>query len=473
MFQSVGHRPITSQRIRLGADATGKLVSLQQDYLNHTSILDDYEEDCSEATPFLYSVANLKVAGGLSRKNVGTPTAMRGPGAVPGLFALESAMDELAVALKMDPVELRRRNEPEKDESNGKPFSSRHLQECITTGAGKFGWSSRTPQIGSMKRDGLTLGWGMATCAWIAGRFPAEATVILQRDGTAVVETGTQDIGTGTYTVLALVASEATGIPIDRIDVRLGDTILPPGPISGGSLVTGSVIPAVTEAAKGAMHVLLSAATKGANAPFRGVSPDELELVTGRVQRKGAPVSGASVRDVLARANLNDARHTASSPAMFGPEAGEYSLHSFGAHFAEVTWQPEIARLRVNRVVTVIDGGRIINLKPARNQIEGAVVMGVGMALLEETTYDQRYGAPINANLADYMVATNADAPAIDVTFLDHPDTVVNALGARGVGEIGLAGIAAAITSAVYHATGIRVRELPVRIEHLLQTPMV
>jgi xanthine dehydrogenase YagR molybdenum-binding subunit len=324
-----------------------------------------------------------------------------------------------------------------------------------------------------MKRDGLTVGWGMATCAWIAGRFPAEATIVLKRDGTAVVETGTQDIGTGTYTVLALVASEATGIPIDRIDVRLGDTILPPGPISGGSLVTESVIPAVIEAAKGAMSVLLSAATKGPSAPFKGVSPDELELVMGRVQRKGAPASGASVRDVLARANLNDARHTASSTAMFGPGAGAYSLHSFGVHFAEVTWQPEIARLRVSRVTTVIDGGRIINLKPARNQIEGAVVMGVGMALLEETTYDQRYGAPINANLADYMVATNADAPAIDVTFLDHPDTVINPLGARGVGEIGLAGTAAAITSAVYHATGVRVRGLPVRIENLLQTPMV
>ena len=473
MFQTVGHRPMTSQRIRLGADANGKLLSLRQDFLNHTSILDDYEEDCSEATPFLYSVANLKVMGGLSRKNVGTPTAMRGPGAVPGLFALESAMDELAVALKMDPIELRRRNEPDKDESNGKPFSSRHLQECISTGASKFGWSSRTPDVGSMKRNGLTLGWGMATCTWIAGRFPAEATVILKRDGTVVVETGTQDIGTGTYTVLALVAAEATGIPIDRIDVRLGDTMLPPGPISGGSLVTGSVIPAVTDAARGAIKTLLTAATSTPNGPFKGMKGDELELKDGRVQRKGATSGGVSVGDVLARANMKDVHHTASSGATFGTEDKNHSLHSFGAHFAEVTWQPEIARLRVSRVVTVIDAGRIINLKPARNQIEGAVVMGVGMALLEETTYDQRYGAPINANLADYMVATNADAPAIDVTFLDHPDTLINPMGARGVGEIGLAGTAAAITSAVYHATGVRVRELPVKIEHLLQTQIV
>ncbi|MEO6529047.1 MAG: xanthine dehydrogenase family protein molybdopterin-binding subunit [Gemmatimonadaceae bacterium] len=470
MFQTVGHRPMTSQRIRLGADATGKLVSLQQDFLNHTSILDDYEEDCSEATPFLYSVANLKVTGGLARKNVGTPTAMRGPGAVPGLFALESAMDELAVALKMDPIELRRRNEPTLDEASGKPFSSRHLQECVDTGAAKFGWSSRTPEVGSMKRDGITLGWGMAVCSWIAGRFPAEATVTLKRDGTAVVETGTQDIGTGTYTVLALVASEGTGIPVERIDVRLGDTTLPPGPISGGSLVTGSVIPAVTDAARGAVKTLLTAASSTPNGPFKGVKPEDLELKGGRVQRKGATSGGVSVGDVLARANMKDAHHTASSGMTFGSVDREHSLHSFGAHFAEVVWQPEIARLRVSRVVTVIDAGRIINLKPARNQIEGAVVMGVGMALLEETTYDQRYGAPINANLADYMVATNADAPAIDVTFIDHPDPLINPMGARGVGEIGLAGIAAAITSAVYHATGIRVRELPVKIEHLLQT---
>ncbi len=473
MFETVGHRPRTSQRIRLGADATGKLVSLQQDFLNHTSILDDYEEDCSEATPFLYSVPNLKVMGGLSRKNVGTPTAMRGPGAVPGLFALESAMDELAIALKMDPIELRKRNEPEKDESTGKPFSSRHLQECITTGAAKFGWSSRTPEIGSMKRDGLTLGWGTSVCTWIAGRFPAEATVILKRDGTAVVETGTQDIGTGTYTVLALIASEATGIPVDRIDVRLGDTILPPGPISGGSLVTGSVIPAVTDAAQGALKKLFVAATTAPNGPFKGENPEQLELKAGRVQRKGATSGGVPVGDVLARANMKDVHHTASSGPTFGTEDREHSLHSFGAHFAEVTWQPEIARLRVSRVVTVIDAGRIINLKPARNQIEGAVVMGVGMALLEETMYDQRSGAPINANLADYMVATNADAPAIDVTFLDHPDTLINPMGARGVGEIGLAGIAAAITAGVYHATGLRVRELPVKIEHLLQAHIV
>lgn len=470
MFQTVGHRPRTEQRFRIGANRDGKLLSIHHEYLNQTSILDDYTEGCGEATPFLYSVPNLRVASAISRANIGTPTAMRGPGAVPGLFAMESAMDELAVALQMDPIELRRRNEPQQDESRKLPFSSRHLVECMQVGAERFGWARRDPRIGSMKRDGLTVGYGMAACTWGAMRADASASVEIGRDGTATVTTATQDIGTGTYTVLALVAAEATGIPVDKIDVRLGDTVLPPGPISGGSWATASVIPAVSSAARAAVQSLLAMATTGSNAPFSGTRPQDLQFVNGRVARKSDAAAGVSISDVLARANVRSAVGSGQSGSSFASqEAREYSLHSFGAQFAEVTWQPETARLRVSRFVSVIDAGRMINLKPARNQIEGAVVMGIGMALFEVAKYDQRYGAPINSNLADYIVSTNADAPAIDVTFLDHPDTKLNELGARGVGEIGLAGTAAAITAAVYHATGLRVRELPVRIEDLLR----
>jgi xanthine dehydrogenase YagR molybdenum-binding subunit len=470
MFEAVGHRPRTQQRFRLGAGRDGKLVSLQQDYLNATSVLDDYKETCGESTPFMYSVPNLRVASALARQNIGTPTAMRGPGAVPGLFAMESAMDELAVALNMDPIELRKRNEPAQDESNKLPFSSRHLLECMQVGAEKFGWARRDARIGSMKRDGLTIGWGVAACSWGAMRSDANASVEIGRDGTATVRTATQDVGTGTYTVLALVVQEATGIPLEKIDVRLGDTTLPPGPISGGSWVTASVIPAVTTAARGAVQALLGMATAGPNAPFKGEKPDDLQFVGGRVSKKSAASSGVPVSDVLTRANVLAAVGNGQSPSTFGgEESKKYSLHSFGAQFAEVTWQPETARLRVSRFVSVIDAGRMINIKPARNQIEGAVVMGIGMALFEEARYDKRYGGPINNNLADYIVSTNADAPPIDVTFLDHPDKVLNELGARGVGEIGLAGTAAAITSAVYHATGVRVRELPVKIEDLLK----
>ena len=469
-FETVGHRPRTQQRFRIGAGRDGKLISMHQESLNQTSILDDYNEGCGESTPFMYSVPNLRVASALSRANIGTPTAMRGPGAVPGLYAMESAMDELAIALQMDPIELRMRNEPQVDESNKLPFSSRHLVECMQVGAEKFGWARRDPRVGSMKRDGLTIGWGMAACSWGAMRADAEASVEITRDGTATVRTATQDVGTGTYTVLALVVSEATGIPVDKIDVRLGDTMLPAGPISGGSWVTASVIPAVSNAARAAVDALLAMSTSGPNAHFAGAKPPELQLANGRVSRKSDTSSSVPLGDILARANVRAATGNGKSNTLFGSEESKkYSLHSFGAQFAEVTWHPETARLRVSRFVSVIDAGRIINPKPARNQIEGAVVMGIGMALFEEARYDKRYGAPINSNLADYIVSTNADAPPIDVTFLDHPDKVMNELGARGVGEIGLAGTAAAITAAVYHATGVRVRELPVKIEDLLR----
>jgi len=468
MFQSVGHRPAIDQRIQLAADADGRLTAVQQDYINHTSMLDDYDEGCGEVTPFMYSTSNLLVTGGLARRNVGNPTAMRGPGAVPGLFALESAMDELAIALKMDPVQLRLKNEPALDESLNIPFSSRHMKECLTVGTEKFGWSRRTPEVGSMKRDGLTLGWGVAACSWLAARIETEATVELLQDGSARVACGTQDIGGGTYTVMAQVVSHETGIPVNRIDVVLGDSSLPPGPISGGSWVTASMTPAVLAAAQNAGKALLLAAIKSNGSPFLGKKHEDIELVDGTVRLKRQGTAGVPMTEILRIANINSVSGTGKSDGTLGASKPKFSFHSYGAQFAEVTWQPEIARLRVSRVVTVIDAGRILNPRPARNQIEGAVVMGVGMAMFEETMYDPRSGAPINNNLADYVVAVNADTPEIDVTFLDYPDYELNALGARGVGEIGLAGIAAAITNAVYHATGIRVRDLPIRIEDLL-----
>jgi xanthine dehydrogenase YagR molybdenum-binding subunit len=471
MFSNVGHRPLTQQRVGLAATSDGKLVSLQHDYVNHTSILDNYEENCGEATPYLYSVPNLRVSSGLARRNVGTPTSMRGPGAVPGLFATESAMDELAIKLNMDPVEFRLLNEPQKDESNGLPFSSRHFQECLRVGADKFGWSKRNPAVGSMREGDLMLGWGMAACSWIAERFACEANIELRSDGTVRVACATQDIGTGTYTILAQIISAKTGVPLDRISVVLGDTSLPPGPISGGSMATASVIPAVSAASAQAISTLLFTATQATNSPFAGKMFNELALTNGRVHEKNSPPdNGIPYETVLKNANVSEATGSGKSEGTFlNPDAPrKYSTHSFGAHFIEVTWDPGIARLRVRRVVTVIDGGRIINQRSARNQIEGSIVMGIGMALFEETHYEPQTGHPINNNLADYCMAVNADTPEIDVTFLDYPDLVLNEYGARGVGEIGLAGVAAAIASAVYHASGVRIRRLPVKIEDLL-----
>jgi xanthine dehydrogenase YagR molybdenum-binding subunit len=474
MFQSVGHRPRTQQRVRLGATADGKLVSLMHDYVTDLDILGGYRENCGEATSYFYSVPNLRVHWGRARRNIGSPTAMRGPGAVPGLYATESAMNELADQLKIDPVQLRFRNEPKIDEGKDIPFSSRHYLECLQLGAKRFNWASRNPEIGSMKRDGVILGWGMAGAAWIAGRFPAQANVELRDDGTARVACGTQDLGTGTYTILAQLVSDKTGVPVNKVEVVLGDTSLPPGPISGGSLATGSVVPAVFDAADNAINSLLTVATTGLGSPFENHKTDDLAFEAERVFVKAAGrAKGVSFADLLRRANMRLVTGSGKSEGTVDEKKPKVSLHSYGCHFVEVTWQPAIARLRVNRVVTVIDAGRIINPLAGRNQIEGAVVMGVGMALLEHTIYDPQNGAPINSNLADYLMAVNADAPSMEVHFLDYPDTDVNPLGARGIGEIGLAGVAAAITAATYHATGVRVRELPIKIEDLLTSSIL
>ncbi|HET6432806.1 xanthine dehydrogenase family protein molybdopterin-binding subunit [Dyella sp.] len=469
MFHDVGHRTNTQQRMRLGATPDGDLVALRQDFLYATSRSDHTKEDCGEATPFLYSTANLKVTSACARRDIAPNTAMRGPGAVPGLFAVESAMDELALALKMDPVELRLRNEPEIDESENIPFSSRHLKECLTEGAKRFGWSQRDPAIGAMRKDGKILGWGVAACSWMAQRLAAEVSVLLNADGSVRVASGTQDIGTGTYTMLAQMVAHDLGIAVDRVKVVIGDSALPPGPLSGGSMATGSLVPAVAQAAGKAVEQLLDAAAAHAQA-FKGAKADQLAFTDGRVHRKDtAAESGVPFAQVLDEARLAHVEGKGKSGSTFGDdEAKKFSMHSYGAHFVEVSWEPQTARLRIERVLTVIDAGRIINPMTGRNQIEGAIAMGVGMALFEETQYEARWGKAINSNLADYVMTTHADSPAMDVLFLDYPDTKLNSLGARGIGEIGLAGFAAAVTSAVHHATGVRVRHLPVKIEDLL-----
>jgi xanthine dehydrogenase YagR molybdenum-binding subunit len=473
MFTNVGHRPRTQQRMKLAATADGKLISLHHDYRNATSIGDDIKENCGEATPFLYSTPNLLVTSALVLRNIGTPTPMRGPGAVPGLFALESAVDELALKLNMDPVEFRIKNDTLTDESTGKPFSSRHYKECLETGAQKFDWASRDPKIGSMRKPGdpdIILGWGVAGASWGAFRGAAQVSVALLNDGTARVSCGTQDIGTGSYTVFAQIVSDRTGIPVDRIRVVLGDSSLVPGPTSGGSVATATVLPAIAEATDNAVKAAIATATNAADSPFHGKSADSLAFTEGQVHIKTQPAqTGVAYEKLLKQANVAAANGEGNSgPLATDPKARDYSTHSFGAQFVEVEWDPGIARLRVSRVVSVIDGGRIINRKTAENQVLGAVVMGVGMSLLEQTIYSPKTGQPINGNFADYLVPTHADSPRIDVVFLDHPDPIMGQYGARGIGEIGLAGVAPAIAAAVYHATGIRARTLPIQIEDLL-----
>jgi xanthine dehydrogenase YagR molybdenum-binding subunit len=464
MFTTVGHRPRVAQKVRFGATSDGRLIAATNEILQHTSRVDSYLENCVEPFAMLYSCPNVSARQHEVPLNVGTPTPMRGPGRTPALFAIESAMDELAVKLNLDPLEIRLRNYAEQDESSGRPWSSKHLREAYQIGAQRFGWSQRKPAVGSMRRGNEILGWGMATCTWPARQRPAEVRVSLLRDGTAQASCATQDIGTGTYTLFAEIVSDRTGVPIDKVKVLLGDSSLPPGPTSGGSTATASVIPAI---AKATDNAVLKAATTGPAAAFAHVDPAKLKMSQGRVHlRDKPPAGGVPFPQILAAWKLASLDGQARTEAT--SEQEKYSLHSFGAHFCEIAFDPEIVRLRVTRWVTVIDAGRMINAKTARNQIIGAVVMGIGMGLLEETVYDTRTGQPINNNFADYLVAVNADVPEIDCVFLDYPDTILNEYGARGIGEIGLTGCASALTSATYHATGIRIRELPIRIEKLM-----
>ena len=468
MFTTVGYRPFTRQHIRLGADREGKLAAFHHEILQPTSMVDDYVENCTEATSMLYSCQNVRAVQHIIHKNLGTPTPMRGPGRTPSLFGIESAIDELAIKLNLDPIEVRLRNYAETDEGSQKPWSSKHLREAYAMGAEKFGWSRRNAKVGSMTKGNEILGWGMATCTWPAGRHNAEVRVSFLADGTVRANCATQDIGTGTYTVFAEVISDRTGVPLDKIRVHLGDTAMPPGPTSGGSAATATVIPAIAKATDQAVQSLLKVAALTAGSPLEKEDPKTLKMSGGRIHREDqAAGSGAAFSDILKLRRLSGLDGQAKTEAP--PEAKQFSMHSFGAHFCEVAYDPGIVRLRVSRWLTVIDGGRMINLKTAKNQILGSVVMGIGMAMLEETIYDQRNGKPVNNNYADYLVAVNTDIPDMDCIFLDFPDTKLNEYGARGIGEIGLTGCASAVTNAVYHATGVRVRELPVRLEKLLK----
>ncbi|GHB32564.1 xanthine dehydrogenase family protein molybdopterin-binding subunit [Salinicola rhizosphaerae] len=461
-MMSGGNRPASRQRIRLGADREGRLTSVIHDSTTETSLVDQYVDACGSATPSFYACDNLAVSQRILPVNHGTPCPMRAPGEVSGIFALETAMDELAVALEMDPVELRLKNYAESDPSSGLPWSSKQLDKCLQSAAERFGWAQRNPQIGSMRDGDEIIGYGMASCTWFAGRQPCEARVELRADGTLFAACGTQDIGTGTYTIVAQTVAELTGVKLSDIEVKLGETSLPAGPLSGGSMATATTLPAVAAAVRDALSALKEVAT-GSGGAFEGADADSLTVADGAFSDGNRTVSFA---DVLAANRLASVNGKGSSAP--GDEQGEYSFRSFGAHFVEVRFDPGISRVRVARVVSTMDIGRAINPPTARNQVEGGIVMGIGMGLFEKLDYDPRDARLINSNVADYIVPVHADAPEIDVELLDYPDFKFNEFGARGVGEIGLTGIAPAISNALYHATGKRYRDLPVTIEALL-----
>ena len=463
MFTTTGHRAPTHQQIRMSTDDKGRLTSLEHHTVNTTSTVNTVVETAGRCSSSLYSCPNVDVTHGTLQANTGTPTAMRAPGAAPGLFALESAMDEMAETLGMDPLEFRRLNFTDTDQSNNLPFSSIHLLEAYERGAEKFGWAKRNPKIGSMRDGNDILGWGLAACNWEAMKNDCEARVSLRADGSVLVSCATQDIGTGTYTVIAQTAAAITGVPLERIDVEIGDSSFPKGPLAGGSWATATVMPAVAEAAKNAIEELKEyAADEGGI--FADAQKDALRFENGELI--GPNNRAVAFPEILKAKKLANADGTAKTS---GKTNEKYSYKSFGAHFVEVRWYPGISRLRVSRVVSAIDVGQIVNEKTAKNQVEGAVVMGIGMALFEHTDYDTRTGRPVNNDLAEYVMPVHADQPPeLDVILLDHPDYNFSEFGARGIGEIGITGLAGAVANAVYHATGKRIRDLPITLEKLM-----
>jgi xanthine dehydrogenase YagR molybdenum-binding subunit len=466
MFGPVGGRPNTEQRLLLAAQADGRLTAVRHDVTASTSFIEDWIEPAATPTRMLYECANQQTTHRLAKLNIGTPTFMRAPGEATGTFALEAALDELAYQLKIDPLQLRLQNYAEKDPGKDKPWSSKALRECYRLGAERFGWARRTPAPGSMREGRALVGWGMATATYPANRRPASAMARILPDGAALVRSGSQDLGTGTYTIMTQVAADALGLPLEKVRFELGDSDMPQAPVSGGSCTAASVGPAVWAAATAAREKLIAMALADDASPLFGAAREDVTIDNGWLARRSDSTRREPIAALIARHGGQPVE--ASGDAKPGDEKEKYSMHSFGAVFAEVWVDSDLGAIRVPRIVAVYDVGRLLNRKTGHSQLMGGIVWGIGMALLEQTEYDMRYGRPVNANLAEYHVPVNADVGVIDVTVLEQPDPHVNELGARGIGEIGITGVAAAIANAVYHATGRRVRDLPITLDKLL-----
>jgi xanthine dehydrogenase YagR molybdenum-binding subunit len=440
-----GHRPHTIQTVELGARGDGTLVGVRHEAIQNTSRFEGYTENVVNWSGRLYRCADVELSYKTCALDFPTPTDMRAPGAALGLFALECGMDELAVSLGMDPVALRLANYAEREPTTGLPFSSKALRECYAEGAERFGWRLRDPRPRGMRRGNDLLGWGMATGIWEALLASAQARVSLHADGRVTVASAATDIGTGTYNVMAIVAAEALGIDVGAVSVELGDSSLPQAPLQGGSWTAASVGSAV-QAACAKLLCELDALARAAKANL-GTWPSRLELM----RRAG--------------------RGLITADGAIGPSAAEaktFAHYTHSAVFVEVAVDEDVGMVRVPRVVSAVAGGRILSPPTARSQILGGVVWGIGMALHEEASVDHGLGRIMNHDLAGYHVPVQADVEAIEVLFVDERDEHVNPLGAKGLGEIGIVGVAAAVANAVYHATGRRVRELPITPDKVL-----
>ncbi|QJD96489.1 xanthine dehydrogenase family protein molybdopterin-binding subunit [Mucilaginibacter robiniae] len=441
MFNSVGYRPYTWQKMSMGATADGKLTAMIHEATGQTSTFEEFTEGTVNLTRFMYACPSVGTIYKIAPVDVNTPTWMRGPGEATGAFALESAMDELADKLGIDPIEFRIRNHADTDPENGKPFSSKYLKEAYQLGADKIGWKDRPAKAGTLMQDGWLVGYGMGSGTFGAGRGQATVKAILTADGRLTLQTAVSDIGPGTGTAMTQVASEVMGIPAQNIKIELGDSSLPPSPTQGGSMITSTVGSAVHDTCVALREKFQQLLGNGGTD-----DPDYVKILKDK--------------------NLPQLDVTLISQG--SPEMRNYSMYSFSVHFVQVKVNPKTGVVRVNKVVSVADSGHIVSPKTARSQVIGGAIGGIGMALMEDGVMDHRYGRYVNADLAGYHVPVHADIPQIDALFVNKPDYKVNPIGAKGMGEIALIGMSAAVANAVYNATGKRIRELPITPDKLL-----
>jgi xanthine dehydrogenase YagR molybdenum-binding subunit len=459
----LGYRPAMIQRIELGASADGTLQAITHDAISVTSQYEDFFRQETGWSGLLYKSANAKYEHKLARLDLPTSCDMRCPSAATGVYALECAMDELAVALKVDPLELRLRCYSERDQNSDRPFSSKALRECYRQGAEAFGWDRRNPEPRSMRDAGDLVGWGMATGVWDAFQWTITVRIVLSANGHAEVACATSDIGTGTYTIMAQVAADMLGLPLENISIKLGDSSLPQSPVEGGSWIAVSVSNAIATTAEAVRDELLRLAKQVPGSPLANIAPGEVTLAEGKLVSKRDASRSVSIADAMRHSAVDRIEQEKTTNPTDDP-ARAHNTHA--AVFAEVHVDEQLGVIRVTRVVSAVAAGRILNTKTASSQILGSVVWGIGMALHEETLIDHGLGRIMNANIAEYHVPVNADIHDIKVIFVDEPDDS-NPLGIKGLGEIGIVGVAAAIANAVYHATGKRVRDLPITLDKL------
>ncbi len=483
MFTVGSFRPATRNRVALGATADGTMTALVHEAVGQSSVIDHVAFPGTNVTALMYDIANIRTKETTVATDVNTPGFMRAPAEAPSFFAFESAVDELAVALRMDPVELRLKNEPPVDPVKKLPWSSRSLVECYRRGAARFGWERRTAAVGSMRTaDGVLVGYGCATATYPSAMAPAAAQVALAADGTLRVRTSAHDVGTGAYTVLGQVAADVLGVDDERVRVELGDSALPSGPMSGGSVTTGSSGSAVHKAAVVLRDRVLAVAV-GSGGPFAGRDPATLRLVAGQVVApdgtahpleavlKASPAGSLEASAEWKPDSMDHAKMQyglLGGIAFAGPTTKTHTSYSFGAQFAEVHVDPLLRTIRVARMVGAFACGRIINPRTAHSNLVGGMIWGASFALLEETRLDRPRARFANQDLAGYHISTSADIGEVVAEIVEEEDTVVNAIGAKAVGEIGIVGMPAAIANAVYHATGVRVRHTPIVVEDLL-----